>query len=180
VGRHHRHHLPVLATLSHRAGVYGVAFRSDGKILATTSLDRTAKLWDVSDLSHPRELTTLIRHAGFVLSAAFSRDGRVLATASSDMTVRLWDITDLQHSRELPVLAGHTAPVYGLAFSPDGHTLATASHGKTVRLWEIDPDRIAARICALARPAITRTEWDHYFPGVTYRLPCPVPGPPRR
>ncbi|MGH3720006.1 MAG: WD40 repeat domain-containing protein [Pseudonocardiaceae bacterium] len=170
-----------LATLSRHAGfVVSVAFSPHGHVLATANSDTTAKLWDITDLSHPRELATLTGHTAPVYGLAFSPDGHTLATASVDTTVRLWNVTDPGHPVVLAApLVGHTDNVYSVPFSPDGHTLATASHDTTVRLWEIDPDRIAARICALRRPAITRAEWDHYFPGVTYRPPCPVPGPPR-
>ncbi|MGH3871771.1 MAG: WD40 repeat domain-containing protein [Pseudonocardiaceae bacterium] len=103
----------------------------------------------------------------------FSRDGRFLATASSDTTVGLWDVTDPVRPSVLAApLVGHTDNVYSVAFSPDRHTLVTASHDKIVRLWETDPDRIAARICAVTRTAVTRAEWDYYFPGLPYRPPC--------
>ena len=59
-----------------------------GVWLATASLDKTAKLWE---LATGKELRTFEGHQDWVLSVAFAPDGKTLATASKDKTVRLWD-----------------------------------------------------------------------------------------
>jgi WD40 repeat protein len=116
--------------------------------------------------------TGLAGHTSTVTSVAFSPDGHTLATASQDSTAQLWDINDPHHPRLLSTLTGHTNTVTSVAFSPDGHTLATASYDVSARLWEINVDRVIARICRIT-PTITASEWDHYFPGLPYRPPCP-------
>lgn len=70
-----------------------------------------------------------------------------------------------------------------MAFSPNNHVLATAGVDwsgpyqatlkPSIRLWEMDAERVATRVCEIARPAITRTEWDRYFPDLAYQPPCP-------
>ena len=71
----------------HGGAVYSVCFSPDGKQLASSSFDRTVRLWDVETGACVR---TLEGHGDWVLSVCFSPDGRRLASGSDDRTVRLW------------------------------------------------------------------------------------------
>jgi WD40 repeat protein len=119
----------------HAVFVNSVAFSSDGRLVASGSLDSTVKLWDVAT---GRELRTLVGHADSVECVAFSPDGSTLASGSKDATVKLWD---LESGRELRTLSGHTDYVNSVAFSPDGHTLASGSGDSTIKLWDLATGR---------------------------------------
>jgi WD40 repeat protein len=66
-----------------------VAFSPDGRLVATASGDKTARLWDPATGKHLRTLTRRIGRTA-VWGVAFSPDGRLLATGNSDKTARLW------------------------------------------------------------------------------------------
>jgi WD40 repeat protein/energy-coupling factor transporter ATP-binding protein EcfA2 len=125
----------------HTNAVKRVAFSPDGHTLATSSDDKTVRLWDITTPHHPRPLSILTGHTHYVPSVAFSPDGHLLATASDDTTARLWDIHDPRHPSPLAILTGHTSVVSSVAFSPDGHVLATGSFDDTVRLWDVHDPR---------------------------------------
>jgi len=117
------------ATLQgHAKAVLSVAFSPDGKTLASASLDKTIKLWEVAA---GKEQATLHGHSDWVVSVAFSPDGRTLASASDDHTVKLWDTVTGKERATL------RAAVMSVAFSPDGKTLASAGRDRTITLWEV-------------------------------------------
>ena len=85
-----------LVLAGHTEDVNAVAFLSDGKTLASGSLDRVARLWDVAT---GREIGILKGHRGAVEALAFSPDGETLATASGDNTTILWNLADKTQRR---------------------------------------------------------------------------------
>ncbi|MEH1863607.1 MAG: ribosome assembly protein 4, partial [Nostoc sp.] len=115
----------------HSSGVSSVVFSPDGQRLASTSDDKTIKLWDVAT---SKAVQTLTGHSSAVSSVVFSPDGQRLASASHDNTIKLWDIAT---GKAVQTLTGHSSAVYSVVFSPDGQRLASASDDKTIKLWDV-------------------------------------------
>jgi WD40 repeat protein len=119
-----------IALLGHTGWVSGIAFSPDGAYLATSSEDKTAKVWNVET---GQELLTLSGHTGWVRDLAFGPDSKRLVTVSHDGTAIVWS---LRSGRALATLSGHTGEVWGVAFSADGKRLATISEDRTARVWD--------------------------------------------
>jgi len=116
--------------IAHSMSIWAVAYSSDGRMLASGSMDNTVKLWDVAS---GRELKTLGGHTREVRSLVFSPDGKTLASGSSDGTIMLWDVATGIESK---TLRGHTDSIFLVTFSPDGSILASACEDKTIKLWD--------------------------------------------
>jgi WD40 domain-containing protein len=74
------------------APVHPVAFSPDGTILATSSDDDTARLWDVATQQQIGAPMIAAPVNAFLARLTFSPDGRILATADGEGTARLWDV----------------------------------------------------------------------------------------
>jgi dipeptidyl aminopeptidase/acylaminoacyl peptidase len=103
-----------------RAGVSGLAFSPDGKIVATGGTEGAIHLWDVAS---GKQLGQLDGHRGWVY-LSISPDGRLLASAGQDGTLRLWDLAARREIRRIP---GPHGELHDVVFSPDGKTLGAAS-----------------------------------------------------
>ncbi len=122
---------PVLILKEHTGGVFHVTYSRDGKLIATSSKDGTARLWDAAT---GKTRFILTGHKLQVYSAAFSPDGKYLATASGDKTLKLWDTAT---GKEVRDFVGHGDEVYCVTFSPDGTKLASTSSNQLVCIWEV-------------------------------------------
>jgi WD40 repeat protein len=116
----------------HTDVIRALTFSRDGRLLASGSADKTARIWEVRTGTCKQTLTG---HTRSLCDVAFAPDGRRLATASFDKTARLWLLST---GRSQAVLRGHTAEVYCVAWSGDGKTIATGSDDRSIRLWESD------------------------------------------
>ena len=104
-----------------RGYVYQVTCSPDGKRVATTSNDGTARVWDTET---GKPLFELQGSRQAVSAVFFSPDGNLIATSDYDFAARLWDAATGHFLRELK---GHTKPLTMIAFSPNGRRVVTAS-----------------------------------------------------
>jgi WD40 repeat protein len=148
-----------------------VAFSPDGNTLASASVDKTVRLWNVS--THQQLGAPLTGHTDGVIGVAFSPDGNTLASAS-DHNIRLWDIAS--HVPLGPALDEHGSTVYAVAFSPDGRTLASSAD-KTIRLWSglfsRDFAQLKDEACSLVGTGLSENEWARYAPAIPSEESCP-------
>jgi WD40 repeat protein len=121
--------------------VLALAYSPTGKVLASSSMDRTIDLWSVTG-TRPRSLRQLIGHRQPVGTMVFSPDGTKLASAGEDQTVRIWNLATGQQEQEMPGLR-----VQALAFSPDGRTLACGGGTQTgeIRLLDVAQGRFTPK-----------------------------------
>ncbi len=118
----------------HTDCIYGLAWRPDGKQIATSSYDKTVKLWDPGK---DQPIADLKEHSEAVYAAVYSTSGKFLATGGADKSIRVWDA---QTGKRLYTLAGHTEMITSLAIHPSAERLASGAADKTVRIWNLKPD----------------------------------------
>lgn len=115
----------------HTMRLCSVCFSADGKMLLSSSIDKTVRLWDVSN---GQVLKTFQGHTGGVEGAVFTIDGkRVLSIGNeANPVVMMWDVAS-------GALLFQTAPtdagLLDVVALPDGRHCLTSGKDGVVRLW---------------------------------------------
>lgn len=115
-------------------------FSPDSKQLVTTSLDKTARVWDVSS---KRLVSELKGHSNVVEQAYFSDDSRFILTVSSDYTARLWDVRTRQ---EMAILKGATDVITHATFDARSQKVLVTSADSKARVYEAATGNLVATL----------------------------------
>jgi WD40 repeat protein len=114
----------------HAGAVRTVAATPDGKFAASTSEDKTLRLWDLTSGKQTRQIDLPVPS----FTAALRPDGSQIAVVGSDNRVRIHDLTD---GKVVTTLEGYAGQVLCVAYSPDARWLATGTADNLVRVWDL-------------------------------------------
>jgi WD40 repeat protein len=119
----------VLKSLTgHQGGIKALAFSPNGSQLASSSQDRTARLWDIAT----GQSWVLENDEGESTALAFAPDARTLAIGTFESSVKLWNTATLH---QITSFEAGASVVYSVAFAPDGSAFGSTTMDGTVRVW---------------------------------------------
>jgi len=117
----------------HESTVKGLSWHPKGKMLASASRDRSAKIWDTTTGLCSK---TLRGHKDWLNSVAFSPDGQKVVTGAWDYHVKQWNLRLAEDAIDPPALTAHDGPVCQVRYINNGaHFISAASDGKLI-VWD--------------------------------------------
>ncbi|QVL31411.1 protein kinase [Telmatocola sphagniphila] len=127
-----------LASLaSHDGPVMAMAFSPNDEILASGSIDKTVKLWQVNPKNTRNALVpkNILKHETSIYTLAFSPDGKLLATAGWDSEIRIWSMAK---DNMIKQFEAHRSEIFGLKFNPLNSELISVGSDRMVKFWEAE------------------------------------------
>jgi WD40 repeat protein len=121
-----------------------LAYRPDGRRIATGQSDGTVHQWD-SSTGNPVG-SVLKGHSRSVKAVAYTPDGQWIASAGVDGTMRLWNANTGAALNPDPQ---RVAPLDTVDVSPDGRMILTAGANDTVQQWDPRSGRLVSTMPVL-------------------------------
>jgi WD40 repeat protein len=120
--------------VGHTQLVFSLGVSPDGRYLATTSFDNSARLWDMET---GEEVRRFAPYPTWTYGAAFSPDGRFLLSGGGSSYARLLNVESgevvLEFDPDVSALAAGRVD-----YSPDGRLVVTAGPSATVVVWDTE------------------------------------------
>ncbi|KAJ2487389.1 hypothetical protein IWW37_005249 [Coemansia sp. RSA 2050] len=126
---------PVIRTLYHHtAEITGVAFHPNGLVLASCSVDRTIKLFDLS-VAYGKYSFQSMKDNHTYRSIAFHPSGEYLAAGGDGCEVRVYNV-GTGKAYLLGSGAQHSAGITRVGYAGSGALVGSSSRDGSVKLWD--------------------------------------------
>jgi WD40 repeat protein len=145
--------LKMVLPIGHTDKIYTARFSPDGKRIITTSKDKTAKIWDISN---GYLVADLKGHPDPVLDAQYSPDGKKLLTYSNDfyepdINSGLLKIWDAQQGTFITNIDATFTYWYFFLFSPDSKSILTGTGSDTIKMWDATTGKLISTLPLIFR-----------------------------
>jgi WD40 repeat protein len=142
--------VPVILEMAHAKPVYGLAVSHDGKSVATGSVDKRVKVWDVGAAMQVHDLAEL--HNKPIYSVSYSPDDRMIATGSGDTYLVVYDIEERKKKaaeafgpEEYWHFAVRNKVLNAVAWSPNGKHIAVGLSNHTVVILDVTNEGLVSK-----------------------------------
>lgn len=116
---------------AHDKDINSLCVSVNHKLVASGSQDKTAKIWDSSNLA---PLGVLRGHRRGIWCVQFSPVEEVAATASADGTIKIWALSDFSNA---VTLEGHGVSVMRLSWVSHGQQLLSIGSEGLLKMWTV-------------------------------------------
>ncbi len=147
-------------------------FSPDQRSVVVTSATKQVKIVDIAEPTRPAVIDEMTGPSSTIYGGAFSRDGRLVAAGAADGDLWLWDVAHRGHPVVIARLRAYPGRIYDVQFGADDRTVLATGAAGVIQSWTVDPDRVAASVCASGTTLLTRGEWARYLPTADYVSPC--------